>query len=228
MVVPAKTEGCTPHITTLQLEDPNTGPSVRVLASSQANQSTEVPQTDSAVGMLPTDIDNIQRAQREDVENWCRACIECQRAETETRKPKAMLQVSRVGAPMQKIGIDILGPLTQTSRVNRYVLVISDYFTNWSEAYTMKNVEAVTVADLLVKKFICRFVIPRQLHSGHGKQFESEVFQQICLLFDIDKTRATVFHPLSKQWTLQAYAPQYIDRSFFPQVRVTGIKSCHF
>ena len=100
MVVPAKIEGCTPHITTLQLEDPKTGLSVRVLASSQANQSTEVPQTDSAVGILPTDIDNIQRAQREDVENWCRACIECQRAENETRKPKARLQVSRVGAPM--------------------------------------------------------------------------------------------------------------------------------
>ena len=47
---------------TLQLEDPKTGPSVRVQTRSQANQSTENPQTDSAVGMLPTDIDNIQRA----------------------------------------------------------------------------------------------------------------------------------------------------------------------
>ena len=58
----------------------------------------------------------------------------------------------------------------------------------------MKNVEAITIADLLVKEFVCRFVIPRQLHSGQGKQFESEVFQQICLLFDIDKTRATAYH----------------------------------
>ena len=69
------------------------------------------------MGMLPTDIDNIQRAQREDGENWCRACIECQRAENETRK--ARLQDSKIGVPMQKIGIDILGLLTQTSRVNR-------------------------------------------------------------------------------------------------------------
>ena len=34
MVVPAKIERCTHQITTLQLEDPKTGPSVRVLASS--------------------------------------------------------------------------------------------------------------------------------------------------------------------------------------------------
>ena len=55
----------------------------------------------------------------------------------------------------------------------------------------MKNIEAVTVADLLVKEFICRYGIPRQI------QFESEVFQQTCLLFDIDKTRSTAYHPQS-------------------------------
>ena len=61
----------------------------------------------------------------------------------------------------------------------------------------MKNIEAVTVADLLVKEFICRYGIPRQIHSDQGRQFESEVFQQMCLLFDIDKTRSTAYHPQS-------------------------------
>ena len=66
---------------------------------------------------------------REDVENWCRACTECQRAKNVTRKPRAKLRVSKVGAPMERVGIDILGPMTQTRRGYRYVLVISDYFT---------------------------------------------------------------------------------------------------
>ena len=134
---------------------------------------------------------------REDVENWCRACTECQRAKNVTRKPRAKLRVSKVGAPMERVGIDILGPMTQTRRGYRYVLVISDYFTRWSEAFAMKNIEAVTVADLLVKEFICRYGIPRQIHSDQGRQFESEVFQQMCLLFDIDKTRSTAYHPQS-------------------------------
>ena len=134
---------------------------------------------------------------REDVENWCRACTECQRAKNVTRKPRAKLRVSKVGAPMERVGIDILGPMTQTRRGYRYVLVISDYFTRWTEAFAMKNIEAVTVADLLVKEFICRYGIPRQIHSDQGRQFESEVFQQMCLLFDIDKTRSTAYHPQS-------------------------------
>ena len=61
----------------------------------------------------------------------------------------------------------------------------------------MKNIEAVTVADLLVKEFICRYGIPRQIHSDQGRQFESEVFQQMCLLFDTDKTKSTAYHPQS-------------------------------
>ena len=105
-----------------------------------------------------------------------------------------MIFISKVGAPTETFEIDILGPLTKTSRGNRCVLVISDYFAKRTEAYAMKNIETFTAAYLLVKEFICRFGIPRQLHSDIGKQFESEVFQQTCLLFDIDKTRTTAHH----------------------------------
>ena len=90
-------------------------------------------------------------------------------------------EVSKVGAPMERVGIDILGPLTQKRRGNRYVLVISDYFIRWTEAFAMPNIEAFTMADLLVTEFICRYGIPRQIHSDQGRQFESEVFQKVCL-----------------------------------------------
>ena len=55
----------------------------------------------------------------------------------------------------------------------------------------MQNIEAVTVTELLIQEFICRYGMPRQVHSDQGRQFESEVFQQTCLLFDIEKTRST-------------------------------------
>jgi hypothetical protein len=54
-----------------------------------------------------------------------------------------------VGMPMERIGIDILGPLPQSSRGNQYILVVADYFTKWTEAYAMRNQEADTVAEKL-------------------------------------------------------------------------------
>ena len=37
----------------------------------------------------------------------------------------------------------------------KYVLVVGDYFTKWVEAYTMPNMEAGTVAELFVSRFVC-------------------------------------------------------------------------
>jgi transposase InsO family protein len=33
------------------------------------------------------------------------------------------------------------------------------------------------------------------IHSDQGRQFESEVFQQLCEMFEIRKTRTTTMHP---------------------------------
>ena len=39
-----------------------------------------------------------------------------------------------------------------------------------------------------------RFSIPEQLHSDQGRQFESEVMQEICHLLQVQKTRTTPGH----------------------------------
>ena len=43
--------------------------------------------------------------------------------------------------------MDILGPLPLTPCGNRYVLVVTDYFTKWKESYAILNQEAETVAE---------------------------------------------------------------------------------
>lgn len=45
----------------------------------------------------------------------------------------------RVGAPMERIALDIMGPLNETEHHNRYVLVIKDYFIRWVEAFPLPN-----------------------------------------------------------------------------------------
>ena len=66
---------------------------------------------------------------------------------------------------MQRVAMDILGPLPETDHGNKYILVIGDYFTKWKEAYAMPNMEAITVARIFVNEFICRFGVPEQLHT---------------------------------------------------------------
>jgi transposase InsO family protein len=75
--------------------------------------------------------------------------------------------------------------------------VISDYFTKWTQAFPIPNQTAATVADTLVTNCFSLFGVPRWLHSDQGTNFESELFQELCKLLDIHKTRTLAYHPQS-------------------------------
>lgn len=70
-------------------------------------------------------------------------------------------------------------------RGNRYILVIVDYFTKWTEAFAIPDHEAETVAKKLVHEFICRLGVPIQLHSDQGRNFESALFSEMTKLLGI-------------------------------------------
>ena len=72
-----------------------------------------------------------------------------------------------------------------TEEGNKYVLAAVDHFTRWVEAFPIRNQEATTVARKLVDELFCRFSPPEQLHSDQGRQFESELIEEICKLLEI-------------------------------------------
>ena len=80
-------------------------------------------------------------------------------------KSCAPLQLQLADQRMQRVAMDILGPLPETDHGNKYILVIGDYFTKWKES--------ITVARIFVNEFICRFGVPEQLHTDQGRNFES-------------------------------------------------------
>lgn len=98
---------------------------------------------------------------------------------------------------MEKIAVDLMGPMNETERFNRYILVVQDYFTKWVEAYPLPNDQAVTVAEVIVGEWVCCYGAPLTLHSDQCTNFESEVFKTMCKLLDIEKTGTTTFRPQS-------------------------------
>jgi transposase InsO family protein len=92
---------------------------------------------------------------------------------------------------MERVAIDILGPLPKTEAGNEYILVAQDNFTKWPEAFALPNQQTATVADVLVNQFFSRFGILLEIHSDQGRNFESALFQEICSIFQIEKIRTT-------------------------------------
>jgi transposase InsO family protein len=134
---------------------------------------------------------------QQDVRDWCRRCTPCQARRRSTKAAQAPLKTSKVGERFQRVAMDILGPLPRTDAGNLYVLIISDYFSKWCVAVPMMDMEAITVARAFVDHFVTIFGVPRQLHTDQGSQFESKLFQAVCKLLGIDKTRTTPYWPQS-------------------------------
>ncbi|GBO00314.1 Retrovirus-related Pol polyprotein from transposon 412 [Araneus ventricosus] len=95
------------------------------------------------------------------------------------------------------MALDILGTFPVTTKGNRYVLVLMDYFTNWPEAIPITDQEASTVVEELVPTWISRYVVPMILHLEQGTNFNSTLFTELCEFLGILKTRTTALRPES-------------------------------
>ncbi|XP_045206353.2 uncharacterized protein LOC123558545 [Mercenaria mercenaria] len=75
----------------------------------------------------------------ESVKKFCQLCDTCTAHKLSKEKTKAPLGQYIVGEPMERVVMDILGPLPQTNNGNRFILVISDWFTKWVECVPISN-----------------------------------------------------------------------------------------
>lgn len=132
---------------------------------------------------------------REDIYLWIKRCDNCAINKKPTKNPKAYLGELRVGAPLGRLGVDILGPLPLTPRNNRYILIATDYFTKWVELMPVPDQTAVTCADAILKQVVCQFGCPLSIHTDQGRNFESDIFKELCRLLEVKKTRTTARNP---------------------------------
>ena len=75
------------------------------------------------------------------------SCDQCQHTNTRRFvKTRTELHPIKVQSPWFHIGIDLIGPLPETSAGHKYVLTISDYCTKWVAAFPLESKLASGVA----------------------------------------------------------------------------------
>ena len=129
-----------------------------------------------------------------DILKQVRSCLTCAAYQGCGRRTKPPLQPIPVGAPFERIGVDIL-EMPQTLRGNRYIIVFMDYLTKWVEAYAVEDQTSETVARLLIDNIICRHGVPGSLLSDRGQNLLSNLILDICDLLGMKKVNTTSYHP---------------------------------
>ena len=133
----------------------------------------------------------------DDVGDWLRQCTTCMKRKSPTGHHHPLGNIP-TGHRWDRIAMDILDVCGPTPDSYRYILVIADYFSKWTEAFPIfKDKCAYTVADVLVNNIILWFGMPLVIHSDQGREFENGLMKSLCSLLGCVKTRTAPYHPES-------------------------------
>ena len=96
---------------------------------------------------------------------------------------------------MELVCIDFL-TLERSKGGFEKILVITDHFTRYVQAFPTRNELAKTTAKVLFENYIVHYGFPARLHSELGRNFESSVIRALCTLAGVEKSRTTPYHPM--------------------------------
>jgi len=129
-----------------------------------------------------------------DVHEFCRSCDVCAKYHRGTKK-QSELQNMCVGAPWERVAIDITGPHPQSTKGNKFMITVLDHFTKYAFVFPVRSHDAINLAKCLVERVFLAYGVPTQLLPDRGAEFEGSVMAEVCKLLEIDKIRTTSYKP---------------------------------
>jgi hypothetical protein len=80
-----------------------------------------------------------------DVAELVQKCEGCQKCARDQKQPSSLTQLIQPTWPLQKWGLDLLGPLPPAQGNLKYVVLAVEYFSKWIEAKPLATITSVTV-----------------------------------------------------------------------------------
>ena len=114
-----------------------------------------------------------------------------------SNRPSQPIQLIPPAWPLQRWGMDLVGPLPTAQGNYKYAVVAVEYFTKWIEAKPLVNITSEAVRKFFWQNIICRFGVPKELTVDNGKQFDSQLFRGFCHSVGTKVMFASVYHPQS-------------------------------
>ena len=96
--------------------------------------------------------------------------------------------------PLELVHLDYLC-LEPRKGLEENVLVVTDHFTQCTQAYVTWSQTTQTTAKTLWDKFIVHYGLPEKILSDQGRNFESQLVADLCKLMGTQKLWTSPYHP---------------------------------
>ena len=95
----------------------------------------------------------------------------------------------------QRFGLDYVGPITESTSGNKYLLVITEYYTQWPIAFAVQSADAKTTATILYNHIFCMFGPPSEILIDWGTYFANNIIRNLCETVEVNHKFSTPYHP---------------------------------
>ncbi|KAG9394418.1 hypothetical protein J8273_4075 [Carpediemonas membranifera] len=129
------------------------------------------------------------------VSDLINACLICQKTRL-ANFIKLKMGATPSSTPFERVAVDTLGPISEDSAGNRYVVVITDTFTHFTELVPAPSNNADAAAAAIWAS-ICRHGIPAILHTDGGPEYANRIITALTERLSVTHHRTTPFHPQS-------------------------------
>ena len=121
----------------------------------------------------------------EDVCNHIRTCERCTRYKQPLEREK--LKPINCTYPLELVHIDFLTIGKESTDKLTNIMVITDHFTRYAQAYITSKQTAPVTAKTLWEQFLVHYGWPTKILIDQGKFFENNLVKELCSLAQVQK-----------------------------------------
>ncbi|CAL1583520.1 unnamed protein product [Knipowitschia caucasica] len=127
-----------------------------------------------------------------DVVDWVKSCHQCQ-LRNAVKSVRPVLPVIKVKEAWEVLGLYLIGPLPETSRLNKFALTLTDLHTKYVIAEALPNKSAAEVSATVINK-LYSFGLVRKIITDQGQEFVNQLNECISSTLNI-KNSVSIAHP---------------------------------
>jgi len=135
------------------------------------------------------------KGQKNYVRLYVGTCHVCACTKPLNSRPTDPMQPRTPKQPWEVISIDLMGPYPRSSKGKSYILVATDCFSRWTEAYPLGTATSKTIIETLKHEFFSRFGYPRVCLSDNGPQSVSNEMSDALDRWGAQGWTTPVYHP---------------------------------
>ena len=129
-----------------------------------------------------------------DTDRWLAQCEWCHIAKGDYTEPRTQQGTLTANQPLELLCIDFT-KADPSKGGKENILILTNAFSKFSQAFVTSSQKAIIVAKLLVEKWFSVFGVPAQIHSHQGWSFDNEIISHLCKMYGIQQSTTTPYNP---------------------------------